>query len=94
MKPFCNDSIDDKCHYFGYNCVVHKHRICDGRDDCSPTREDEKADICKDMEDVECVRRAGKVKYKIPSKWVEDGLQDCEDGIDENKEFWKKYREN
>ena len=91
---FCNDSIDSQCVYLDYDCVVHKHKMCDEQVDCSQTEKDETNDICKDMEDVMCVRRVGGLKRKLPSKWVEDGIKDCEDGLDENREFWKRKRIN
>ena len=94
LKPFCMDSIDAKCHNLGYGCIVHKHKMCDNRTDCPLTRRDEIDDICNDMETVNCTRRVGGIKWSIPSKWVEDGVKDCEDGEDENKEFWEKHREN
>ena len=94
LKPFCMDSIDAKCHNLGYGCIVHKHKMCDNRTDCPLTRRDEIDDICNDMETVNCTRRVGGIKWSIPSKWVEDGVKDCEDGEDENKEFWEKRREN
>ena len=93
-EPICDDSIDDKCNDLGYGCIVHKHKMCDEQVHCSQTEKDEKNDICKDMEDVMCVRRVGGLKRKLPSKWVEDGVMDCEDGLDEDQEFWRRHREN
>ena len=93
LKAFCNDSIDDQCYKVGHRCLVHKHKMCDNHIDC-PTKKDETDDICKDMEDKTCIRRVGGVEAKIPSKWVEDGVTDCVDGIDENNEYWIKHREN
>ena len=92
---FCNDSIDDSCvDVGGFHCVIQKHRMCDDNIDCPITMEDETNDICKDMEDVTCVRRIGGLEKKIPSKWVGDGVRDCVDGLDENTEFWRNLREN
>ena len=94
---FCNDSIDDKCVNLGneYSCVVHKHKMCDNHTDCLKN-EDEVDDICRDLEDVTCVRRVGRLNLrkilKIPKKWVEDGVKDCENGLDENGTFWSERR--
>ena len=93
-KPICADSIDYKCRNLGYGCNIHKHKMCDNNTDCLPAKKDETNDICKDMEDVMCVRRVGRLNRTIPTKWVEDGIIDCEDGLDENREFWKRHREN
>ena len=93
-EPICEDSIDDKCQDLGYDCNIHKHKMCDDDLDCLPAKKDETNDICKDMEDVTCVRRVGGLKRRIPSKWVEDGIKDCEDGKDEDEEFWKRHRKN
>ena len=93
-EPICDDSIDDKCNDLGYGCIVHKHKMCDEQVDCSQTKKDETNDICKDMEDVMCVRRVGGLNRTIPSKWVKDGIKDCQDGVDEDKEFWKEHRKN
>ena len=89
---FCTDSIDDQCLNLGgdYNCLVHKHQMCDNKTDCPYVKRDETTDICKDMEDVKCVRRVGGKRWFIPSSWVGDGVKDCVDGLDENEEFWKK----
>ena len=94
LKSICADSIDEKCQDLGYDCIVHKHKMCDDYPDCYPSKKDETDDICKDMEDVTCVRRVGGLERGIPSKWVEDGLEDCENGLDEDKEFWKEHRRN
>ena len=93
-EPICDDSIDDKCYNIGYGCIIHKHKLCDNNPDCLPAKKDETDDICKDMEDVMCVRRVGGLNRTIPTKWVEDGINDCEDGLDEDKEFWTRHRKN
>ncbi|KAL5259645.1 hypothetical protein ACHWQZ_G009930 [Mnemiopsis leidyi] len=93
-EPICDDSIDDECRDLGYGCIIHKHKMCDDREECLPAKKDETNDICKDMEDVMCVRRVGGLNRKIPSKWVGDGIRDCKDGLDEDKEFWEGYRKN
>ena len=92
LKPLCNDSIDDKCFDLDHDCLLHKHELCDGKHDCRSTNNDETNDICRDMEDAICVRRVGGLERKIPSQWVEDGVMDCEDGLDENKEYWVGIR--
>ena len=91
---FCNDSIDDQCINLDDGCYVHKHKMCDNHTDCVLTERDEKNDNCKDMEDVMCVRRVGGLNRTIPSNWVEDGIKDCQDGLDEDQEFWKEHRKN
>ena len=97
-SAFCIDSIDAECeHFFVDNflvCSVHKHKMCDNRTDCFDTKYDEINDICNDMEIEKCVRRVGNVEWFIPSDWINDGVKDCKDGLDENTEFWKNRTKN
>lgn len=101
-KPLCDDGIDKECRTFT-TCTVHKHQLCDGVQDCRsaghPTGShdqasrsryspDEDISICRNMTEPRCVRRlGGKKELPIPVSWIQDGVLDCMDGLDE-EEGW------
>ena len=90
-KNLCDSKVDSSCLYPEGECQVHKHQICDGIPDC-PADGDEHYSICRSLTNVSCVRRFsyGKTRLPIMLDWVGDGIEDCDDGIDEIEEQWKK----
>ena len=92
-RILCDDQVDRQCVEPEFECRIHKHRLCDGINDC-PKRYDEENVICKDMVQypVDCVRRWSytKVVTRIPQKWVLDGVSDCMNSIDEDPKKWTR----
>ena len=99
VQPLCDDGIERDCRkFYGDNSEVvsiHKHAQCDGTNDVNKGNSldefDEKSVLCKHMVNETCLRRYRKnnEKLKIPLAWLCDGVQDCEDSLDEIKENWK-----
>ena len=81
----CDDDIDKQCIEISKSCTVHKHRMCDGIVDCFD-KSDESHYICRHMTYKVCNRRVGKpgkTELTLPIAWLNDGIEDCLDGIDE-----------
>ena len=80
--PLCDDKLDITCPA----CGVHKHKICDGVQDCRD-KSDEIGCNLMPMAEKKCKRAGGNgTELPIPLDWLLDGQKDCMDGIDENKE--------
>ena len=88
----CDDAVDDECFMADTNCKVHKHRMCDGFIDCPNRGADESTFFCQNLAGKTCVRRISRTKSGIhfPTKWILDGVRDCVNGLDENREVWFK----
>ena len=87
----CDDNLDNICVALTQNCVIHKHQVCDGFSDC-PGNTDEETPECQMMtsQGIGCIRRLSYRKDigSIPSLWIMDGVQDCENGADEESNNW------
>lgn len=98
-SDLCDDGLDQVCLGAQGGCLLHRHFFCDGINNCGDNvtedTGDENAVICDYLaKNLTCVRRhsaagAGK-PLRIPLDWVLDGIEDCEDGFDENAKNWKK----
>ena len=84
--PLCDDHIDTMCVQSSSICFVHKHRLCDFKNDCIDGS-DERNTICKNssLSEVGCTRRlrTNSGNLPIPLAWLKDGKRDCIDGKDE-----------
>ena len=82
----CDDHIDSSC-YSTKSCRIHKHLLCDQNKDCDDNA-DEIHPICLSTTKGTCKRRVGiKSELPIPISWLQDGVWDCEDGIDETADW-------
>ena len=90
-QQICDDNFENDCRTLSKTCTIHKHFMCDGKDDCTD-RADETHPTCSSMMTTSCARRGGRVSssYFIPRSWLLDGVQDCLDGTDEGLKNWKK----
>ena len=89
----CGDNFHNNCISPHPACKIHKHKMCDGIEDCID-RSDEIHDMCQTMtEQFKCTRRfrfrLG--EFKIPVSWIMDNEIDCLDGEDENASRWHDY---
>ena len=93
IPPICDDKLDKACVSASLSsCVVHKHQLCDGSKDCQDNSDEARLD-CQFMTDQYCVRRfvfqgSGKSSnFSIPLTWVQDGISDCLNGVDETEDW-------
>ena len=90
----CDDNFQNNCVSPSIsNCLVHKHKMCDGVKDCSDGS-DEIHDMCEIMTldfNFTCTRVfQPKVKdIGIPVSWIMDNVTDCMNEEDENETKWK-----
>ena len=90
----CDDKIDNQCIEAETECIIHKHKLCDGFKDCREGH-DEGNSFCFEKfsyQTIHCVRKLSRdnVARKLPDKWVLDGVSDCRSNVDENAEDWTK----
>ena len=91
--PLCDDKLEKQCVDAGFECKIHKHRLCDGIPDCSNGRDEDEV-FCHTMihHPINCIRRWSYTKEnsKIPRPWVLDGINDCVNNVDEDPDRWIK----
>ena len=82
----CDDNIHNKCYTRG-SCKIHKHYMCDSIHDCEDMS-DERNEACMSTTEATCKRRIGsKNELPIPMSWINDGVMDCQNGVDET-DIW------
>ena len=88
----CDDGSEDNCiNPSSSDCLVHKHRMCDGIFDC-PDESDERHDMCDTMaESFNCSRRFNPEysNISIPESWIIDNEIDCMNAEDEDTNAWE-----
>jgi hypothetical protein len=87
----CDDGLDKACVKVGASCFVHKHQLCDKIAQCIDDG-DESGELCQKMTDITCKLRFvdGSTLGHLapfPIAWINDGLEDCWNGEDENEEW-------
>ena len=95
----CDDDFQNNCLWpsgSASGCRVHKHKMCDGEDDCFDGSDEihSMCTITSNTLDFECDRRFNPGKYvkDVPLIWIMDGETDCLNGDDEDEHLWKKHK--
>ena len=84
----CDDGIDVQCVTPTPGCYIHKHQLCDNITDCKGGS-DEKSALCSRVSAENCKRKYHyKRSLKLPIGWIDDGIEDCVGGIDEDITSW------
>ena len=89
--PLCDDHLDNACIRITFECMLHKHKLCDGVNDC-PQAVDEADYFCGNLAEINCTRRLSydKMEKTFPASWVMDGISDCVNGVDEDSTKWSR----
>ena len=84
----CDDDMDVQCVTPTPGCYIHKHQLCDNIADCEGGS-DETSVLCNRVT-AESFKRKYRYKksLKFPLGWINDGIQDCVGGIDEDITNW------
>ena len=91
----CDDEYQNECVEVEEGCILHRNQLCDGYTNC-PLGMDETVTFCGTLSTRTCLRRVNMLPDKtlqplpFPRSWIIDGRKDCENGIDENKEYWRQ----
>ena len=86
----CDDGMDAQCVTPTPGCYIHKHQLCDNVTDCKGGS-DEKSTLCSRVTAENCERKYHynkSLKLPIAIGWIDDGIEDCVGGIDEDTRKW------
>ena len=84
----CDDGMDVQCVTPTPGCYIHKHQLCDNKIDCIGGS-DEKSAHCSRVAAESCKRKYHYNKpLKLPIGWIDDGIEDCVGGMDEDIGKW------
>ena len=82
----CDDGFQSKCLTTS-SCRVHKHAMCDNKEDCVDLADENHPD-CRSKTKATCKRRVGNMgELPIPIAWLKDGVRDCQNGTDETADW-------
>ena len=92
FSAVCDDGMDVQCITPTAGCYIHKHQLCDNITDCKGGS-DEKSVICSRVTAESCKRKYHYNKsLKVPIGWIDDGIEDCVGGIDEDITNWNSCK--
>ncbi|KAL5259404.1 hypothetical protein ACHWQZ_G009747 [Mnemiopsis leidyi] len=88
-RQICDDNFENECRTLSRSCTVHKHVMCDGKNDCTDGA-DETHPSCTPKMAASCARRGGPAGniVSLPRSWLLDGVKNCVDGSDEDISNW------
>ena len=84
----CDDGMDVQCVTTTPGCYIHKHQLCDNITDCKGGS-DEKSALCSRVTTERCKRKYQYKSLNLPISWINDGIEDCVGGIDEDIGKWE-----
>ena len=85
----CDDGIDVRCVTPTSKCYIHKHQLCDRGTDCRDGSDERRA-LCTRFTAQTCKRKYNyKKSLRLPISWIDDGVEDCVGGMDEDIRKWK-----
>ena len=85
----CDDNMDVQCITPAPGWYIHKHQLCNNITDCKGGS-DEKSGLCYRVATQNCGRKYNSTtSLKIPFEWINDGVVDCVNGIDEHVTKWE-----
>ena len=88
----CHDNLENQCYSPSIStsdCKVHKHKMCNGVDDCADSSDENDAMCFHKVPAFSCERWfSPNTSTDFPNKWVKDGIRDCIGAGDENDENW------
>ena len=95
-KQLCDDNSENNCIDTSSNCRVHKHRLCDGEEDCGDGSDETHKDCQLMTNNQKCIRKFGILQKNmtLPHSWIMDDKTDCLDGLDEIEENWASCLDN
>ena len=92
VAGLCHDDLENQCYSPSIstsNCKVHKHKMCNGENDCPDESDENDATCFHIIHGFSCERWFFPNKsINFPYKWVKDGIRDCFGGDDENDDLW------
>ena len=88
----CHDDLENQCYSPSIstsNCKVHKHKMCNGVNDCEDQSDENDAMCFHTVPGFYCERWFSTyTSADFPYEWVKDGTTDCIGGADENDDYW------
>ena len=92
-RGLCHDDLESQCYSpsisTSNSCKVHKHKMCNGVDDCGDSSDENDAMCFHTVPGFSCERWfSPNTSNNFPFKWVKDGTRDCIGADDEIDDHW------
>ena len=87
----CDDGLENACMSpsSSENCRVHKHKMCNGVNDCVDKSDENQDDCSFSTKHFQCERSFYSNRPRqLPLSWILDDQTDCLNGDDENHRIW------